>query len=239
MNRIKKEQNEYEPILPNILDHTMIPEPVNEKEVLTGGGVAYPLGKKILIGSLVVIIIILVIILIYQLYHYFSDNTQTKNKPQVKNHSQPKKKTQTTPPPKKFIPDEIRNLDDDALKQFIKNPKQQQIAPRNLDTRKVQQQTLTESIVENAKNNFIEQKEVEQVDILEEKELTRGDMLKELKKEIDEDVDDGELAELEIDDSILVESIMKGCQHTLLSGKRKGEKCRNNITSGDRCNKHA
>ena len=145
---------------------------------------------------------------------------------------------------KNFIPDEIRNLDNDALKQFIKAPKQQQSVPKQQDSRTVQQQTLAESIIENTQeSDFVEQKEIEQLKILEsskleESDLTRGDMLEELKKEMDEDLDDGELAKLEIDDSVLVDSIMQGCQHTLRSGKRKGTKCGNNITTGDRCNKH-
>jgi len=247
MSRIKKESIDYEPIVPNILDKSMIPD---DKTSLTVEENSYPLGKKILIGSLIVIIIILVIILIYQLYHYFNDDkakSPPKNPPPK--NPPPRKLPPKNPPPKnpskKFIPDEIRSLDDDALKQFIKAPKQQQVAPRHPDTRKVQQQTLTESIIENTKeSDFVEQKEIEQLKILEddtileETDLTKDDMLEELKKEMDEDADDGELAKLEIDDSMLVDSIMKGCQHTLLSGKRKGEKCGNTITTRDRCNKH-
>ena len=288
MNKRRKDtapMNDYEPIIPNILDKTMMSDTVNSEEmppsVDVGGGVVggkaiYPLGKKILIGSLIVAIIILVIILMYQLYLYFAESKRKKelaNKPpDIKNkppdprtqehyYTEPVnkdrsqlpprrpprespsskhwiKKQQTIPKPnERFIPEHIRDLDDDALRQYVKAPKQQHSRPNVNEVRQLQQQSLTENVVKQLSNSdLIDQKELEQLQSMCDEtfiddELSRGDMLDELKKEMDEDVSQGELADLEIEDR-------QGCQHIMVSCRRKGERCGKSVVSGGRCSLH-
>ena len=145
----------------------------------------------------------------------------------------------------RFVPDHIRNLDDDALKQFIKAPNTQSHAPPPPNTtRQVQQESLTKniSVVSEELKNDMDMKELEHLKSLNEEtggtaEITRSDMLRALHEEINQDESKGELADLE-SDAVMVDSIIDGCQHVMSSGRRKGEKCGRKVSIGNKCSNH-
>lgn len=133
-------QAEFQPVLPNITDDSMKEvdkdvamvggksstngESVNDTEKQDSSKVNNSsMGRKIIIGVLIVVIIVLLILLIYQIYKYY--NTEVDIKPMRDDTSIPppqpppqpmKKETR----PAQGIPEDVRNLDNSILSQYIK-----------------------------------------------------------------------------------------------------------------------
>lgn len=145
----------FHPVVPNITDDSMIPkdkeidyarrqsnkDKEKDKEKSNDGNSDKTksdkttpegsFGRKVIIGILIVIIVVLLILLIYQIYKYYSEDvvSQAQHKRYQNNIPEYTKKPD---PPKESesgrLPDNVRNMDNDILSQFVQkngNAKQQ------------------------------------------------------------------------------------------------------------------
>jgi len=132
-------------------------------DAAAGGEQKSSLGRKIVIGILIVVIIVLLILLIYQIYKYYTidevplipETGGGPGGPPQPPHRQPNGNTRTPPSPNKQpagsyvrddgvvvmpqstggIPQSVRNLDNDVLSQYIKKGGNASIQRREIDAK--------------------------------------------------------------------------------------------------------
>ena len=147
MSRKNKNQETYVPIVPDIVDETMKGGAEHQEETTTQGKKSKDCEKNTgnsrvrIVGIilLVCVIVVLVILLIYQVYKYCTTEAPVPVDP--KRHSVKETKTpqnnnnqhEIKPKQENILPQEVRDLDNDILGQFIKKGNNSETQRESID----------------------------------------------------------------------------------------------------------
>jgi cell division protein FtsL len=239
--------DEFQPILPNIVDDTMkepthafakraqdrsyqkpiVPQQQTKKHVYEDS-----LGRKIITGILLTIIVVLVLLLIYQLYKYYVIDEEQISDNGTPCHAQPSD-TST------MLPVHVRNLDNDVLKQYV--------TKKGTETPKQPSHHVYQSHISKDVGNVVhapipaglmDKKELERINTIIEVKCEEDDdvpskdeMTQLLKDSMAEDKEATTLETIEEEDDVV-------CDFETSRGKKKGVKCGKPSVIDGRCQKH-